>query len=137
MKFLTMALVMTLLPLTAQAQVPISGDLTVSLNPQRYRICNDRPERLAWMETIVPREAYRAVTLMELYELRSWETIVRSQDCSCATRFPPWTNAGNEYDKTIRLLSAAEHTRKQRELRRQAAQLRSAVETVCRAQGNW
>ena len=58
-------------PLVAQTSPPISNDLTVDMSPQQYRICNDRPARPTWMDEINPREAYKALTLMRLYELRS------------------------------------------------------------------
>ena len=137
MRVLALAVTVCASALPASAQTPVTNDLTPTLEPQRYRICNDRPERPAWIENVSPREAYKALTVMALYELRSWETIVANGDCSCETRFPDWTAADAEYTERFADLPQAEHTQTQRVLRRQANDLRHAVQAVCEAQGNW
>lgn len=137
MKPLVFAMATALLPLTVEAQVPISGDLTINVTPQRYRICNDRPERPAWLETVAPREAYRAVTLMALYELRSWESIAASADCSCGTRFPDWAQAEEEYLHQHVSLSQSDQTKLRRQIRKAKSEIASQVEAICRSQGNW
>ena len=77
MRHTTLAAAVTLLaaPLAAQTSPQVTNDLTVTMSPQQYRICNDRPARPTWMDEVHPREAYKALTLMRLYELRSWEAI--------------------------------------------------------------
>lgn len=131
-------LLLSLLPaLPAEAQTPVSTDLTLSMAPQRYRICNDRPPRPEWVDTLTPRQAYRAVTLMELYELRAFEAIIETRDCSCGTRFPAWDVAEAEYQREVQMLSSSQHTQIQRDWRRQAAALRHKAQPVCEAQGNW
>ena len=74
---ITLAAAVTLLaaPLAAQTSPQVTNDLTVTMSSQQYRICNDRPARPTWMDEVHPREAYKALTLMRLYELRSWEAI--------------------------------------------------------------
>lgn len=124
-------------PLAAQTSSQVTNDLTVTMSPQQYRICNDRPARPTWMDEVHPREAYKALTLMDLYELRAWEQIVDTGDCGCDVRFPSWDDASEEFDELHFLASAAEHTAAQREIRSQQNDLRHAVEIICEAQGNW
>ena len=124
-------------PIVAQTSPQVSNDLTVDISPQQYRICNDRPARPTWMDEINPREAYKALTLMDLYELRAWEQIVETGNCGCAVRFPSWEDASEEFDEKHLLDSAAEHTTAQRDIRRQRNDLRLAVQEICEAQGNW
>src|SRR5690606_37935819 len=80
MRKITLAAAVALLaaPLAAQTSPQVTKDLTVTITPQQYRICNDRPARPTWMDEVHPREAYKALTLMRLYELRSWEAIKAS-----------------------------------------------------------
>ena len=65
-------------PLAAQTSPQVTNDLTVTITPQQYRICNDRPARPIWMNEVHPREAYKANTVLELYEIRAWEAITES-----------------------------------------------------------
>ena len=124
-------------PLVAQTSPPISNDLTVDMSPQQYRICNDRPARPTWMDEINPREAYKALTLMRLYELRSWETINESGDCGCDVRFPSWDAASTEYEEQFASNTQAEHTQAQLALRNEQNQIARDVQDICEAQGNW
>lgn len=119
------------------AQTPVTVDLTPTLAPGRYRICNDRPARPDWVETIPPREAWKALTLMGLYELRARQAIIASGSCSCATRFPDWATVEAEYAARFANLPAVEHTQIQRDLRRQANDVRAAAQAICTAEGNW
>ncbi|KEP68050.1 hypothetical protein DL1_15165 [Thioclava dalianensis] len=124
-------------PLVAQTSPQVSNDLTVDMSPQQYRICNDRPARPTWMDEINPREAYKALTLMDLYELRAWEQIVETGSCNCDIRFPSWEGASEEFNERYLMASAAEHTAAQRNIRQQRNDLRYAVQDLCEAQGNW
>ncbi|MBJ2153172.1 hypothetical protein [Paracoccus sp. IB05] len=137
MRMLCLAASLATIACPTLAQTPITGDLTVTIEPERYRICNDRPARPAWVEEIAPREAYKVLTLMGLYELRSWEAILASKDCSCETRFPEWALAEAEYTERFADISAPEHTQAQQALREQAGELRQAVKAICEAQDNW
>jgi hypothetical protein len=121
----------------ALAQTPVTDDLTPTVSPDRYRICNDRPARPDWVENIPPREAYQALTLMGLYELRAWQAIIASGSCACAIRFPDWAIAEAEYSARFADLPAAEHTQIQRELRAEAQDLRAEVRDICEVEGNW
>ena len=134
-----LAAVVTLLaaPLAAQTSPQVTNDLTVTMSPQQYRICNDRPARPTWMDEVHPRETYKALTLMDLYELRAWEQIAETGNCGCDVRFPAWEEASDEFDERYLLASAAEHTAAQRDIRRQRNDLRRAVQDLCEAQGNW
>jgi len=132
-----LALVGLASPLAAQTSPQVSNDLTVNMSPQQYRICNDRPTRPIWMDEVHVREAYKALTLMDLYELRAWEKIAELDDCSCETRFPSWDAAEEEFNSIYVEAPAAEHTAAQREIRRQRNNLRHTVESICEAQGNW
>lgn len=134
---LALALVTLAGPLAAQTSPQVTNDLTINMAPQQYRICNDRPARPTWMDEIHPREAYKALTLMDLYELRAWEKIVETGNCSCETRFPSWETAEAEFDESHREAPAAEHTAAQRDIRRKRNDLRFAVQDFCEAQGNW
>ena len=122
---------------TLLAAPQVLSDLTVTVTPQQYRICNDRPARPNWMDEVHVRDAYKALTLMDLYELRAWEQIVEAGNCGCDVRFPAWEDASEEFDERYLLASAAEHTAAQRDIRRQRNDLRHAVQEVCEAQGNW
>ena len=139
MRKITLAAVVTLLaaPLAAQTAPQVTNDLTVTMSPQQYRICNDRPARPTWMDEVHPRETYKALTLMDLYELRAWEQIAETGNCGCDVRFPAWEEASDEFDERYLLASAAEHTAAQRDIRRQRNDLRRAVQDLCEAQGNW
>ena len=121
----------------AQTAPAVSNDLTVTLAPDKYRICNDRPDRPVWMDELHPREAFKALTLMDLYELRAWEQIVEAGDCACETRFPSWDAAEEEYLTSYDQAPSPEHTSAQREIRKHRNDLRHAVEEICEAQGNW
>lgn len=122
-------------PLVAQTSPPISNDLTVDMSPQKYRICNDRPARPTWMDEINPREAYKARTMMRLYELRSWQAITSSGDCGCDIRFPAWDAASAEYEERFATSTQAEHTQARLTLRDQQNQIAREVQDICEAQG--
>lgn len=124
-------------PLQAQNSPQMTTDLTVTMDRQQYRICNDRPARPTWMDEVHPREAYKVLTLMRLYELRAWEDIMASEQCGCDTRFPSWDSASAEYAERFESNTQAEHTQVQIELRRNQAEIARAVQDICEAQGNW
>lgn len=134
---LAAAVILLAAPLAAQTSPPVTNDLTVTVSPRQYRICNDRPARPTWMNEVSPREAYKALTLMDLYELRAWEQIAATGDCGCDVRFPEWEDASEEFDEAYLLASAAEHTTVQRNIRMQRNDLRHTVQEICEAQGNW
>ena len=134
---LAAAIVMLAAPLAAQTSPQFTNDLTIEMTPQQYRICNDRPARPTWLDEIHPREAYKALTLMRLYELRAWESIKASGDCGCDIRFPGWEAASEEYDKRFSMITQAEHTEAQLTLRDQQNQIARQVQDLCEAQGNW
>ena len=139
MRKITLAAAVTLLaaPLAAQTSPQVTNDLAVTMTPEQYRICNDRPARPVWMDEVHPREAYKALTLMRLYELRSWETINESGDCGCDVRFPSWDAASTEYEEQFASDTQAEHTQAQLALRNEQNQIARAVQDICEAQGNW
>jgi len=139
MRKITLAAAVTLLaaPLAAQTSPQVTNDLTVTIEPQQYRICNDRPARPTWMDEVHPREAYKATTVMELYEVRAWGAIVESNDCSCNSRFPSWETSNTEYQDQYAGLSQAEHSALRRELIEERKQLEPAVREICETQGNW
>lgn len=139
MRRITLAAVVTLLaaPLAAQTSLPVTNDLTVTMSPQQYRICNDRPARPTWMDEVHPREAYKALTLMRLYELRSWEAIMETGDCGCDVRFPSWDAASAEYEERFATGTQAEHTQARLAIRDQQNQIARDVQDICEAQGNW
>ena len=134
---LALALVTLAGPLAAQTSPQVTNDLTINMAPQQYRICNDRPARPTWMDEVHPREAYKALTLMRLYELRSWEAIKASGDCGCTVRFPAWDAAADEYEERFSGLTQAEHTQAQLALRDDQNQIARPVQDFCEAQGNW
>ena len=139
MRKITVAAAVTLLaaPLAAQTSPQVTNDLTVTIAPQQYRICNDRPARPTWMHEVHPREAYKALTLMRLYELRSWEAIKETGDCGCDVRFPSWDAASAEYEERFATSTQAEHTQAQLALRTEQNQIARDVQDICEAQGNW
>ncbi len=134
---LTTAVTMLAGPLAAQTSSQVTNDLTVNMSPQQYRICNDRPGRPTWMNEINPREAYKARTMMRLYELRSWQAIKSSGDCGCEIRFPPWDAASAEYEERFATSTQAEHTQARLALRDQQNQIAHEVQDICEAQGTW
>ena len=136
---ITLAAAVTLLaaPLSAQTSPQVTNDLTVTMSPQQYRICNDRPARPTWMDELHPRESYKALTLMRLYELRSWEAIKTSGDCGCDVRFPSWDAASAEYEERFARITQAEHTQARLAIRDQQNQIAREVQNLCEAQGNW
>jgi hypothetical protein len=139
MRKITFAVIVILLstPLTAQTPPQVTNDLTVTIAPQQYRICNDRPARPTWMDEVHPREAYKANTVMELYEIRAWEAIAESSDCGCDVRFPGWDASNTEYQQNYAGLTQAEHSALRRELIEQRKQLEPTVREICETQGNW
>jgi hypothetical protein len=139
MRKITLAAAVTLLaaPLAAQTASQVTNDLTVTMSPQQYRICNDRPARLTWMDEVHPREAYKALTLMRLYELRSWEAIKETGDCGCDVRFPSWDATSAEYEERFATNTHAEHTQAQLALRNEQNQIARDVQDICETQGNW
>ncbi len=139
MRQTTLALTLVTLAgsLAAQTSPQATNDLTIDMAPQQYRICNDRPARPTWMDEINPREAYKVLTLMRLYELRSWEAVNASGDCGCATRFPAWDAASDEYKERFSALTQAEHTQVQLSLRDNQNNISRDVQDICEAQGNW
>ena len=134
---LTAAIILLAAPLAAQAAPQVTNDVTVDMAPQQYRICNDRPARPAWMDEINLREAYKALTLMRLYELRAWEAIRASGDCGCDVRFPSWEGASEEYEERFSAITQAEHTQAQLAFRDEQSQIAREVQNLCEAQGNW
>ena len=137
MRIFCFALAMVGLSSTLSAQTAGNDDLTPTIQPQQYRICNDRPGRPAWAEALPIREAWKGLTLRGVYELRAWETIVATEDCACAVRFPDWAAADEQYQERFSTLTQAEHTYVQRDLKRQSNDLRPLVKAICEAQGNW
>ena len=134
---LAAAVFMLAAPLAAQTSPQVTNDLTVAIAPQQYRICNDRPARPTWIDEIHPREAYRANTVMELYEIRAWEAIKETGDCGCDVRFPSWDAAAAEYEERFATSTQAEHTQAQLALRTEQNQIARDVQDICEAQGNW
>lgn len=134
---LAFALVTLSAPLAAQTSPQVTNDLTFDMVPRQYRICNDRPARPTWIDEVQPREAYKALTLMRLYELRAWEAIKASNDCGCDVRFPAWEVASEEYDGRLSTISQAEHTQARLALRDQQNQITHETQNLCKAQGNW
>ena len=132
-----LALVGLASPLAAHTSPQVSNNLTVNMSPQQYRICNDRPASPIWMDEVHVREAYKALTLMRLYELRAWEAIKASGDCGCDVRFPSWDAASAEYEERFATRTQAEHTQVQLALRNEQNQITRAVQDLCEAQGNW
>jgi hypothetical protein len=124
-------------PLAAQTSPQVTNDLTVTMTPQQYRICNDRPARPTWMDEVHPRESYKALTLMRLYELRSWEAIKETGDCGCDVRFPSWDAASTEYEERFATSTQAEHTQARLAIRNEQNQIARDVQDICEAQGNW
>lgn len=134
---LAAAIIMLATPLTAQTSPQVANDLTVTIAPQQYRICNDRPARPTWMDEVHPREAYKAITVMDLYEIRAWQAITQSGDCGCDVRFPTWDTSNTEYQQGYSGLTQAEHSALRRELIEQRKQLEPTVREICEEQGNW
>jgi len=124
-------------PLAAQTSPQMTNDLTVTMASQQYRICNDRTARPTWMDEVHPREAYKALTLMRLYELRSWEAIKASGDCSCDVRFPSWDATSAEYEERFATSTQAEHTKARLAIRNEQNQIARDIQDICEAQGNW
>ena len=139
MRKITLAAAVTLLaaPLAAQTSPQVTNDLTVTVTPQQYRICNDRPARPTWMDEVHPRESYKALTLMRLYELRSWEAIKETGDCGCDVRFPSWDAASAEYEERFATSTQAEHTQARLAIRNKQNQIARDVQDICETQGNW
>ncbi len=139
MRHTILAAVVTLLaaPLAAQTSPQVTNDLTVTVTPQQYRICNDRPARPTWMDEVHPRESYKALTLMRLYELRSWEAIKEIGDCGCDVRFPSWDAASAEYEERFATSTQAEHTQARLAIRNEQNQIARDVQDICETQGNW
>ena len=139
MRHTILAAAVTLLaaPLAAQTSSQVTNDLTVTMSPQQYRICNDRPARPTWMDEVHPREAYKALTLMRLYELRSWEAIKETGNCGCDVRFPSWDAASAEYEERFATRPQAEHTHARWDIRTAQNQSARDVQDLCEAQGNW
>ena len=139
MRKITLAVAASLLvaPLAAQTSPQVTNDLSVTMSPQQYRICNNRPARPTWMDEVHPRESYKALTLMRLYELRSWEAIKTSGDCGCDVRFPSWDAASAEYEEGFATITQAEHTQARLAIRDQQNQIAREVQNLCEAQGNW
>jgi hypothetical protein len=139
MRKITLAAAVTLLaaPLAAQTSPQVTNDLTVTVTPQQYRICNDRPARPTWMDEVHPRESYKALTLMRLYELRSWEAIKEAGDCGCDVRFPSWDAASAEYEERFATNTQAEHTQARLAIRNEQNQIARDVQDICETQGNW
>ena len=131
------AIIMLATPLTAQTSPQVANDLTVTIAPQQYRICNDRPARPTWMDEVHPREAYKAITVMDLYEIRAWQAITQSGDCGCNVRFPTWDTSNTEYQQGYSGRTQAEHSALRRELIEQRKQLEPTVREICEEQGNW
>ena len=136
---ITLAAAVTLLaaPIAAQTSPQVTNDLTVTMSSQQYRICNDRPVRPTWMDEVHPRESYKALTLMRLYELRSWEAIKETGDCGCDVRFPSWDAASAEYEERFVASTQAEHTQARLAIRNEQNQIARDVQDLCEAQGNW
>jgi signal transduction histidine kinase len=139
MRKIILAAAVTLLaaPLAAQTSPQVTNDLTVTMSPQQYRICSDRPARPAWMDEVHPRESYKALTVMRLYELRSWEAIKATSDCGCDVRFPSWDAASAEYEERFATSTQAEHTQVRLAIRDEQNRIARDVQDICDAQGNW
>ena len=89
------------------------------------------------MDEVQPRESYKALTLMRLYELRSWEAIKATSDCGCDVRFPSWDAASAEYEERFATSTQAEHTQARLAIRNEQNQIARDVQDICEAQGNW
>ena len=134
---LALALVTLAAPLAAQTSPQVTNDLTIDMAPRQYRICNDRPARPTWMVEAPLREAYKVTALMEFYEIRAWEVIVSTGDCSCNMRFPAWDGAADEYRQQYASLNQAKHSMLRLKWIGRRKQLEPMVREICDAQGNW
>lgn len=112
-------------------------DLGVPRGERAVRTCPDREPRPAWTEALDGWEVERARLLTAIHELRAFETILGSGDCSCAVKAPPWDAAEAEYLDTYAALDIQAVREARVALDATARGLRPEVRRICLAQSNW
>lgn len=112
-------------------------DMSAQRSAREYRTCPDREARPEWAENLEGQEVGRSLLLSEIYKARSYEQIVATGDCSCATKAPPWDTAEAEYQENYAALDLAAVDAAWGEFLRLSGSFHHDARRICRAQGNW
>lgn len=112
-------------------------DMSAPRGDREYRTCPDREDRPAWVDELDGWEAQRGLLLMRIYEARSYERIVTTGDCSCATKAPSWDMAEAEYFEEYAALDLQAQDQAERDFRRLKNEFRREARRICIEQGNW
>ena len=128
-------LVSTLLTVIAQGVTAQSAS-TGATND--YAFCADRPAEPEYLSAMSPRESNRKILIQRIYISMAFENVISSSDCSCASRFPSWDLAIEEFlqeyahiDSRWELLEAT--SRYTNEMDR----LRNLAQPICDSIGHW
>lgn len=100
-------------------------------------VCFERPSEPGWMQNIALRDAYQRVLVQDIYRAQNLESIVQTETCNCATRFPSWDHAESTFRETHAGAERWEMLQASDTYNRRANELRPQAQTICEAEGNW
>lgn len=100
-------------------------------------VCIERPSEPEWMQNIALRDAYKRVLVQDIYRAQNLESIVQTETCNCATRFPSWDQAESTFRENHAGAERWEMLQASDTYNRRASELRTQAQTICEAEGNW
>ena len=123
----------------AVAMVPtvVSPQSPSSTPEHDFEICPDRPPQPEWIERLPSRDAFRGAVIQMIYRAQSYKNVVEAGDCLCATRFPSWDRAVQQFNDNYLGADRNGLREARNEYRAQVNEMRDAAKALCEAAGNW
>ena len=118
------------LPSTAERKLVPTIDSTPD-------VCIERPSEPEWMQNIALRDAYQRVLVQDVYRMQNLESIVQTETCNCATRFPSWDQAESAFRENHVNADRSEMLQASDTYNHRANDLRLQAKAICEAAGNW
>lgn len=128
---LVLVSVFALVPTLATTQNPLA-----TLD-QDDEVCPDRPAQPKWIDRLPPREAFQGAVIQMIYRAQSYQSVIESGECSCATRFPSWDRSVQRFNDNFLGADRNGLRDARNEYRAQANEMREAVKELCEDAENW
>jgi len=121
-----------------RAAAPASAERNLVPSLERsFDVCPDRPAEPEWMQKIPLRQAYERVLVQDIYRAQTLESIVKTGNCACETRFPDWGEAEATFRKHHARAERWEMLQASDAYNRRANEARLEAKVICDAAGNW
>lgn len=129
---LTIALVVAN-PMVAIAQSVLTTDTAPA-----FKFCSDRPAEPQMVQNMPMRDAHKRILVQRMYTSNALQSVVETNDCSCANRFPAWDFTLEQYLETYGgLTERFEVLEVTSQVRRNANEYRKLARPICVEEGNW